>query len=282
MRIIVCVKQVPDTTEVKIDPETNTLIREGVPSILNPYDQFALEESVRLRELMKEKGVEEPIEILVLSMGPPQARSALLKCLALGADRAVLLTDRKFAGADTYATSYTLSKAIEKLGAYELIFCGQQAIDGDTAQVGPELAQHLRLPQVTYVERVEDVELTKAGKLKSLLVKKQVEDGYAFIEVRLPALLAGIPPTSFEPTAPPFKGIMGAKRKPFEVWGVEELEGDPAAYGLEGSLTQVIKTYPPPVRERGTIIEGVEAEEAVKKLLEHLKDDEVMARALQR
>jgi len=139
MKLIVCVKQVPDTTQVQIDPETNTLIREGVPSILNPFDQFVLEEAIKVKE--------ENDEIIVISMGPPQAKKALLKCLALGADKAILLTDRIFAGADTFATSYTLAQAIKKLGEFSIIFCGLQAIDGDTAQVGPEIAGILNIPK---------------------------------------------------------------------------------------------------------------------------------------
>ncbi|MFX1464450.1 MAG: electron transfer flavoprotein subunit beta, partial [Promethearchaeota archaeon] len=143
MRFIVCVKQVPDTTEVKIDPETNTLIREGVPSILNPFDQFALEEAIKIKK--------EGDEIIVISMGPTQAKKALLKCLALGADKAILLSDKVFAGADTWATSYTLVQSIKKIGDYNMIFCGLQAIDGDTAQVGPEIAAQLGIPQITHV-----------------------------------------------------------------------------------------------------------------------------------
>ncbi len=260
MRIIVCVKQVPDTTEVKIDPETNTLVREGVPSILNPYDQFAVEESVRIRDVVGEGTVS------VLSMGPPQARSALMKCLALGADDALLLSDRTFAGADTWATSYTLALAIRKLGDFDLVLCGQQAIDGDTAQVGPELAQHLGVPQVTYIETIKGVD----G--KRLTVHKQTEEGFQMVEVRMPAVLALIPPTSFEPGFPPMSGILKAKKKPYDVWDAQALGGDPSELGLEGSFTQVIKIYSPPKRGDGVIIEGEPREVAIK-LIEHLKKE---------
>ena len=164
MRIIVCVKQVPDTTEVRIDPETNTLIREGVASILNPYDQFALEEGVRLRDSLRGG------TITVLSMGPPQARSALMKCLALGADDAILLSDRVFAGADTWATSYTLGEAIRKL-EFDLIICGREAIDGDTAHIGPQIAEHLNVPQITYVKKVNLSE-------ENIICQRVLEDGY--------------------------------------------------------------------------------------------------------
>lgn len=265
MRIIVCVKQVPDTTEVRIDPKTNTLIREGVPSILNPYDQFALEEGIRIRKMAGEGN------ITVLSMGPPQARTALIKCLALGADDAVLLSDRAFAGADTWATSNTLSEAVRKLGEFDVVLCGQQAIDGDTAQVGPEIAQNLGIPQVTYVEEVRKVE----G--KKLELRKQTEDGYQIIEVDAPVLLSLMPTTSFEPGIAPMSGIMKAKRKPFEVWGSEALAEDPSKFGLDGSFTQVIRTYPPPSRGEGRILEGGPSE-AAKTLAESLLKENVLGK----
>jgi len=273
MRIIVCVKQVPDTTEVKIDPKTNTLIREGVPSILNPYDQFGVEESIRIRDMAAEgnEGGQGDGKITVISMGPPQAKSALMKCLALGADDAILLSDRAFAGSDTWATSYTLSQAIRKLGEFDLVVCGQQAIDGDTAQVGPELAQHLGIPQVTYVEKVEPGE---GG--RRLVIHKQTEDGYQVLEARMPVLLATMPSTSFEPGYPPMSGIMKAKRKPYEVWDAEALGGDTASYGLDGSFTQVVRTYSPPVRGKGEMIEG-EPGEAARKLVEPLLRDGIIS-----
>jgi electron transfer flavoprotein beta subunit len=262
MRIIVCVKQVPDTTEVKIDPKTNTLIREGVPSILNPYDQFAVEDSVRLRNLAGEG------KVTALSMGPPQARSTLMKCLALGVDDAVLLSDRAFAGADTWATSYTLALAIKKLGDFDIIFCGQQAIDGDTAQVGPELAQHLGIPQVTYVEKVEPGE----GRLT---VHKQTEEGYQVLDVKMPVLLTAMPPTSFEPGYPPMSGILKAKKKLFEEWNSGDLSGNVSEFGLDGSFTQVVKTYSPPPRGKSVIIEG-DAQTSAKKLTEALVKEGVI------
>jgi len=261
MKYIVCVKQVPDTTEIKIDPETNTLIREGVPSILNPFDQFVLEEAIKIKK--------EDDEIIVISMGPPQAKKALLKCLALGADKAILLSDRVFAGADTLATSYTITQAIKKLGEFNIIFCGLQAIDGDTAQVGPEIAGILNIPQITYVESIEEVSE------KKLLAKVQTDDGYKIVESRLPTLITGITPSSFEPTNPPMMSIMKANKKPFFTWDANELGGDKDKYGLNGSLTQVIKIYSPPTRDKGVLIND-EPEAAVKILMDLLSKDKVI------
>jgi electron transfer flavoprotein beta subunit len=259
MRFIVCVKQVPDTTEVKIDPKTGTLIREGVPSILNPFDQYALEESLR----MKSNGD----EVIAISMGPLQAQSSLLRCLALGADKAILISDRAFAGSDTFATSYILSQTVKKLAPYNIIFCGQQAMDGDTAQVAPELAQNLLLPQVTYVECIEYLDREK----NRITVKSIAEEGYKLIEVKLPVVLAFLPPTSFVLTDPKLSGIMKAKQKPLLVWTEKELEVEKGKYGLEGSPTQVIKVYSPPIREKGVILHEepkVVSEKIAKLLLE--------------
>lgn len=265
MKIIACVKQVPDTTEVKVDPKTHTLIRDGVPSILNPYDHYAVEECVRIKEKIGEGSV------TVITMGPPQARSALMRCLALGADDAVLISDKTFAGSDTWATAYTLSLAIRKIGLFDMVFCGQQAIDGDTAQVGPELAQQLGIPQVTYVEKIEI-----DGEHK-LTIHKQTEDGYHILETNTPVLFALLPPTSFQPEHPPMSSILKAKKKPFLVWDAKTLEGDESRFGLEGSFTQVIKTYSPPPRCECVIIEG-ESKVAAKKLSEILLKHEVLTK----
>ena len=261
MRYVVCVKQVPDTTEVKIDTERGTLIREGIPSILNPFDQFALELAISIKQ--------EGDEIIAISMGPPQAKKALLKCLALGADKAILLTDSIFAGADTWATAYTLTQCIKKIGDFNIIFCGLQAIDGDTAQVGPEIAAQLGIPQLTYVESIED--LTE----KKLEVKTQIDDGYKIVEAKLPVLITGMTTSSFEPTNPPMMSIMKANKKPFLNWDAVELGGDKDKYGLTGSLTQVIKVYSPPAREKGVIIED-EPKAAVDKLIDLLSEDKVI------
>jgi len=262
MRFIVCIKQVPDTTEIKIDPKTNTLIREGVPSILNPFDQFALEEAIKIKQ--------EDDEIIVISMGPPQAKKALLKCLALGADKAILLSDKLFAGADTWATSYTLTQCIKKIGDFNIIFCGLQAIDGDTAQVGPEIAAQLGIPQITYVENIQRVE----G--KKLEAKVQTDDGYKIVEATLPILITGMTPSSFEPTNPPMMSIMKANKKQFATWTVDDLGGSPNNYGLNGSLTEVIKIYSPPARQKGIIIDEEKPITAVQKLIDLLSKDKVL------
>jgi electron transfer flavoprotein beta subunit len=261
IRFIVCVKQVPDTTEVKIDPKTNTLIREGVPSILNPFDQFALEEAIRIKK--------EGDEIIAISMGPSQAKKALMKCLALGADKAILINDTALIGSDTYATAFALAQAIKKIGDYKVIFCGYQAIDGDTAQVGPELAAQLNISQITYVESVEKIDI------KKLEAKAQTDEGYNIIEAKLPVLLTGITPSSFEPTSPPLPSIIKAKKKPLITWNTDDLGGEKDKYGLAGSLTQVIKIYTPPLREKGTVIED-EPNSAVDKLIELLTKDGVI------
>jgi len=264
MKIIACIKQVPDTTEVKVDPKTHTLIRDGVPSILNPYDHFAVEESVRIKDQIAE------VSVTVITMGPEQARSALMRCLALGADDAVLISDKKFAGSDTWATAYTLSLAIKKIGKFDIVFCGQQAIDGDTAQVGPELAQQLGIPQITYVEKVEIDE-----KLK-LTIHKQTEEGYQILETKPPVLLALLPPTSFQPEHPPMSSILKAKKKPFKVWDAKTLGGDESKFGLDGSYTQVIKTYTPPTRGECEFIEKDDIKQAAKKLSEILLKHEAL------
>jgi len=258
MNIIVCIKQVPETTEVRINPETNTLIREGVKSIINPFDMYALEEAVRLKEKFGGKTV-------VLTMGPPQAEAALREAISLGIDEAVLLCDRAFAGSDTWATSYTLSGAIKKIGAFDLILCGKQASDGDTAQVGPGISTHLDIPQVTYVKKIEEV---KAG---SMRVERLMEEGYEIIEVPLPCLLTVVKEIN-EPRLPSLRGMMRAKSAPITTWTEKDLQLDPQQIGLCGSPTQVIKIFTPAQRAGGQILKG-EIIEIVSQLAELLKGE---------
>ncbi len=257
MKIVTCIKQVPETTDVKINIETGTLIRDGVPSILNPFDQFALEESIKLRDIVSGT-------VTAITMGPPQAKSALIRCLALGADSAILLTDRKFAGADTFATAYTLTLAIKKIG-YDVIFCGQQAIDGDTAQVGPEIASQLDIPQVTYCEKVKSVQNNK------IIVKRQCDEGYEIIECVLPCVLTLTPYTSFIPQDPKFSKLRDAKKTHITEWCAEDLSNEFKYFGLSGSKTEVIRVYTPERRKKGCILQEASAELTVKKLIEYLK-----------
>lgn len=261
MHIIVCIKQVPDTTDVKIDEKKGTLIREGVPSIINPDDKHALEESLRIRERFGGK-------VTVLSMGPPQADDALREALAMGADEAILLTDRAFAGADTWATAYSLGRAIEKIGNFDLLMLGRQAIDGDTAQIGPQLAEYLGLPQVTYVRRLEI-------KDRKVVAERALEDGYEVLEAPLPALITCIKDLN-TPRYPTIRGIVEAYReREVKWWNAQDVETDPSKIGLQGSPTQVKKTFAPVVQRAGEIIDG-EPKEAVRTLLNRLREKNVI------
>ncbi len=261
MNIVACIKQVPDTTEVKIDPETNTLIREGVSSIINPFDVYAIEEALRLRD--KFGG-----EVTVLTMGPPQAENALREAVALGVDSAILVSDKVFAGSDTWATSLILAKAIENIGNVDVIVCGKQASDGDTAQVGPGIAAHLNLPQATYVRRIDSVHLDTSPKI--MVVERLVEEGYEIIEINLPALITVVKEIN-EPRMPSLRGKMKAKSIQVKVWQNSDLGLDPVKVGLEGSPTQVVKVFTPPKKEGGKIFDG-DPEDSVSKLVEELKN----------
>ncbi|MBU5485323.1 electron transfer flavoprotein subunit beta/FixA family protein [Clostridium sp. MSJ-11] len=255
MNIIVCLKQVPDTTEVKIDPVTGTLIREGVPSIINPDDKNALEEALRLKE-------ENGAKVTIVSMGPAQAEVALREALAMGADEAILISDRAFAGADTLATSRVLAAAVNKL-EYDIVFAGRQAIDGDTAQVGPEIAEHLNLPQITYVEKVE-----VDG--KELKVRKAWEDGYENIRVEMPVLLTAIKELN-EPRYMSVGNIFGAFDKEIKVWNADFLGVDKSLLGLAGSPTKVKKSTTKEAKGKGEIV-NLPAKEAAALAVAKLKE----------
>jgi electron transfer flavoprotein beta subunit len=263
LNIIVCIKQVPEITEVKIDPKTHTLIREGVPNIVNPFDEFAVEEAIRIKE-------KHSAEVTVITMGPPQARSALMRALAMGADRAILISDKAFAGSDTFVTAYTLAKAIKKLN-FDIILCGKQAIDGDTAQVPPELAEQLGIPQITYIKKLEVY-----PEKKEVIVHREIDEGYEIIRCRFPVLLTAIKGLN-EPRIPTYKGIMSAKRKELKIWGAGELieEGEEDKYGLKGSPTFVEKIFTPTPRKGGTVIEG-DDETIVKKLVQYLLKEQAI------
>lgn len=262
MDILVCVKQVPDTTEIRINYETNTLIREGVPSIVNPFDAYALEIAVRLKE--KHGGT-----VSVLCMGPDQAKAALKECLSVGADKAYLLSDRAFGGSDTLATSYILSSAIKSLGKFDLILCGKQAIDGDTAQVGPEIAEHLDIPQVTYTL---DADVTEDGKV---VVKKETETGYEMVETQVPALLTVVK-TEFEPRMATVKAKIAANRKPIDVITSKDIEIDLTKAGLKGSPTKVKKTYTPAMKGDSLVIHEETAKQSVEKLIAILDEKSII------
>lgn len=258
MNIIVCIKQVPETTEVRINPETNTLIREGVKSIINPFDLYAIEEGVRIKEKM-------PGKATVITMGPPQAESALREAMSMGIDDATLISDRAFAGSDTWATSYILANAIKKMGAFDLIICGKQASDGDTAQVGPGISVHLNIPQITYVKRIEEV---RDGFMRA---QRLTEDGFEIIETPLPALLTVVKEIN-EPRLPSLKGMMRAKQAKITLWTQKELNLDEQKIGLCGSPTRVVKIFIPSPRKGGQIIAG-ETQEAAEKLVNLLKSE---------
>ncbi len=256
MNIVVCVKQVPDTKDVRLDPKTNTMAREGVESIMNPYDRHALEEAVCLKE--SHGGT-----VTVLSMGPPQAAEVLRESISCGADRGVLVSDRGFAGADTWATSYTLARAIDTIGGADLILCGKQAIDGDTAQVGPGLAARMKLPYVTCVQKTRE-----AGD-DFITVERMMDDGYDVVRLPLPALLTVVKDIN-EPRVPSLKGKMRAKKATIETLTAEDIGADPNCIGLAGSPTQVVKVFSPEARGDREIFTG-SVDEQVQQLVDRLR-----------
>lgn len=255
MNIVVCLKQVPDTTVVKIDPKTGTLIRDGVPSIINPEDKHALEAALQLKDNYG-------AHVTVISMGPPQAKNALREALCMGADEAILLTDRAFGGADTLATSKTIAAAIKEL-EYDIIFAGRQAIDGDTAQVGPEIAEHLNVPQVTYVQ---DVKVDQEG----LIVNRALEDGYELIKVQTPVLLTAIEQLN-HPRYMNVQYIFDTVDKEVKIMTAADIDVPVEEVGLKGSPTKVKKSMTKEAKGTGEIIEE-SAPEAVSYVLGKLKE----------
>ena len=256
MNIIVCIKQVPDAKDVRLDPKTNTMAREGVESIMNPFDRHALEEAVRLKE--QHGGT-----VTVISMGPPQAEAVLRDAVSCGADEAVLVSDRAFAGADTWATTYTLGKALEKLGDFDLILCGKQAIDGDTAQVGPGLARRLDIPYVSYVKKVSGYD---NGVMQ---VERLMDDGYDELAIPLPGLLTVVKEIN-EPRVPSLKGKMKAKKLVIQALSAEDIGAEPQSIGLPGSTTQVVKVFAPQFKGERAMLEGT-VDEQVDQLVEKIK-----------
>lgn len=267
MNILVCVKQVPDTTEIKIDPVKNTLIRDGVPSIVNTFDGYALEAAARIKD--KDPNT----KIVVLTMGPPQAEAAVRECLAIAADKGYMVSGRTFGGSDTLATSYILANAIRKVeeveGKFDAIFCGKQAIDGDTAQVGPEIAEHLDYPQVTY-----GLEAELDG--DTLKVKKEIDGGVEVIGLKMPCLATFTKP-AWDPRYPTIKRKMAAKKAKITIFGDDDFpDMDKTRIGLKGSPTHVKKTYVPQKKSGGMKIKEESDEESAKKLFKVLTDASII------
>lgn len=261
MNVIVCLKQVPGTTQVKINPQTNTLVRQGIENIANPFDTYALEEGVRLKERYGGK-------VTAISMGPPQAEEVLRQAISTGADEAILLSDGAFAGSDTLATSYTLARAISKIEEYDLVICGRQTIDGDTGQVGPELAEMLELPFVAYVSKIEEID---SGQMR---VQRMVEEGHEVIEAPLPAVITVVKEINV-PRLPSLRGLTRAKSAVIPVWGAQELGVDQDRVGLAGSATRVIKIFFPQRVHRGEVLQG-SPESQVASLINKLRENRLI------
>ncbi|MGI6152695.1 MAG: electron transfer flavoprotein subunit beta [Christensenellaceae bacterium] len=263
MKIIVCAKQVPDTNEVKIDPVTNTLIREGVPSILNHDDANALEQALQIKDKYPDT------HITVVSMGPPQAKNMLQECLAMGADEAILLSDRALGGSDTWATSNALAAAVKKIGDYDIVFAGRQAIDGDTAQVGPQMAEKLGLPQVTYVQSFE---MAQDG---TITVQRALEDGYEVIEIKTPCLLTAIKELNC-PRYMSIRGIYRATKQEIPTWGADDIGVDKSIVGLKASPTNVFRSFVPLPKGKGVMVEGDEPADLAKNLIKALHQKHIV------
>jgi electron transfer flavoprotein beta subunit len=257
MKIVVCIKQVPASNDAKIDPETKRIIREGQKAVLNPFDLYAVEEAIQLRNQYGG-------EVIALSMGPAKAEMSLKEAISMGVDKAILLSDRAFGGSDTWATSYALAKAIQRIGDVDLVICGKQAVDGDTAQVGPGISAHLDWPQATYVMAVEKV--TPAG----ITVKRMHEDGYDVCEMGLPAVMTVVKDINI-PRVPTLKGRLAAEKMEIPVWRPQDIGADVEKIGLGGSPTRVVKTQPPAPRQTSTKrIEG-SAQECARDLIRELR-----------
>ncbi len=263
MKIVVCIKQVPDTTEVTLNYETNTLVRTGIPVIINPDDKSAIEAALELKENMDD------CRVTVISMGPPQAKHALREALAMGCDDAVLISDRKFGGSDTLATSTILSAAIKKIG-FDIVMAGRQAIDGDTAQVGPQIAEHLGIPQVSYVENIEH-------EGKSAIVTRQFEDRYHKLRVNYPCLFTIIQDLG-DVRYMTVSGITASMEKEIALFDYETLKDllDPATIGLKGSPTNVVRSFIKEAKSQGTVLKDISAEQAVDAIMERLHEEHLI------
>lgn len=256
MKIIVCIKQVPEGLDVKVDPITKRIIREGVKSIINPYDLYAIEEGIRLKERFGG-------EVWVISMGPPQAESAIREAIGMGIDNGILLSDRKFAGSDTLATSYTLSLGIKKIGDFDIIICGRETLDGSTGQVGPGIAEHLKIPYITYVSKIIDI------KENQIECKRLMEDHYEIIRTKLPVLITVVKEIN-EPRIPSLKNMLRAKKIEIPIWNAEDLNGNNELFGQDGSPTRVIDVWTQTITKEGKKIEG-EPEKLAEEIISQLK-----------
>ena len=259
MKIIVCIKQVPDTSEVKLDPKTNTLIRDGVPSIINPDDKSGIEAALRIKEQVGGT-------VTVVCMGPPQADVAIREALAMGCDEGVLISGREFGGSDTLATSTIIAAGIKTLD-YDLIITGRQAIDGDTAQVGPQIAEHLGLPQVSYTK---DITVENEG---SLIVKRQYEDRYQKIRIKTPCVITALSELA-EPRYMTVGGTIDAYAKEVKVLGFDDLKDklNPEHIGLKGSPTNVVQSFTKQAKGAGTVVRDASPDEAVKAIIAKLEE----------
>ena len=262
MRIIVCVKQVPNTNQIRINPETGTLIRDGVPSILNHDDANALEQALAIKD------ANPGTEVIALTMGPPQAKEMLQECLAMGADDAILLSDRALGGSDTWATSNALAAGIKKIGDYDLIFAGRQAIDGDTAQVGPQIAEKLGLPQVTYVKEFQLEE-------EAVIVKRALEDGYEKLKLSLPCVLTAIKELN-TPRYMSVPGIRKAAKTKVKVWSAKDIGVDQSVVGLKAYPTNVFRSFTPKPKGAGMAVDGDTPRELAENLLTELRKKHII------
>lgn len=267
MNIVVTIKQVPeDPGAVKINRETNTLVREGIPCVVNPYDLFAIEEALRIRESLQKAGAQ--TRITVITMGPPQARSVLEEAIAMGVDNGILLSDRAFAGADVLATSYTLGKGIRKMEmvsgeTIDLVICGRQSTDGDTAQVGPELAEFLGIPHVARVFAIDEIDASSAR------VRRRSDEGYETIQVDLPALFT-VDKGINQPRVTSLKGMMRARKADIPTWGASDIGAEHDRIGLSGSPTKVVRVFSPGKSHKARLLQG-SPEEVAHELAEVIR-----------